>query len=197
MSDSGKSETPRRGPSVAAAVERLKQGGVVAYPTEGVYGLGCDALDEQAVSRLLALKHRDAAKGLIVIGASLLQVESLIHPLTREQREKLEAGWPGPLTWIVPAASDAPRWLTGGRDTLAVRVPDHALARELCQQFRGPVVSTSANVSGEAAVRDADAVARLFPQGVDYLLEGAVGGHGGPSEIRDLLSDRIIRPAQS
>lgn len=194
MNSTGKNESSRRGSSLAEAVECLKAGGVVAYPTEGVYGLGCDALDHKAVERLLAAKHRDAAKGLIVIGASLLQLEALIHPLSREQRRKLDAGWPGPLTWIVPAADDAPHWLTGGRDTLAVRVPDHALARELCQKFRGPIVSTSANISGEAAVRDADAVARLFPDSVDYLLEGAVGGRSGPSEIRDLLSGRVIRP---
>lgn len=197
MNETGKSQSFQRGRSVADAVECLKAGGVVAYPTEGVYGLGCDALDRRAVERLLGLKHRDAAKGLIVIGASLLQLEALIHPLNPAQRDKLATGWPGPLTWIVPAAADAPHWLTGGRDTLAVRVPDHALARELCQQFRGPIVSTSANVSGEPAVREADAVADLFPAGVDYLLEGKVGDLTGPTEIRDLLSDRIIRPGSA
>lgn len=185
---------PRRGRDVDAAVSTLKHGGVIAYPTEGVYGLGCDALDGQAVDRLLALKERVPEKGLIVIGASLLQLESLLHPLTADQRRRLEADWPGAVTWVVPAAADAPEWLTGGRDTLAVRVPDHALARELCQRFRGPVVSTSANRSGSEAARSGDDVAAIFRDRLDYLLDGETGGRVGPSEIRDLVTGKILRP---
>lgn len=185
---------PRRGRDVDAAVSALKHGGVIAYPTEGVYGLGCDALDGQAVDRLLALKERVPEKGLIVIGASLLQLESLLHPLTADQRRRLEALWPGAVTWVVPAAADAPEWLTGGRDTLAVRVPDHALARKLCQRFRGPVVSTSANRSGSEAARSGDDVAAIFSDRLDYLLDGETGGRVGPSEIRDLASGKILRP---
>ncbi|MDQ2070892.1 L-threonylcarbamoyladenylate synthase [Natronospira bacteriovora] len=194
MTESGRPQPTQQGHSLADAVECLKAGGLVAYPTEGVFGLGCDALDGAAVDRLLALKGREAAKGLIVIGASLLQLEPLIQPLTREQRRKLEKHWPGPLTWIVPAADDAPEWLTGGRDTIAVRVPAHPIACNLCQLFRGPIVSTSANRSGEDAARDADTVAGLFPTGIDYIFDCPVAGLKGPSEIRELLTDRVIRP---
>lgn len=188
----GTDRTPT-GQDLSAAVEALRDGGIVAYPTEGVFGLGCDALDGEAVRRLIALKGRATEKGLIVIAASLLQLEPLLRPLKRSERDQLEAGWPGPLTWIVPAAEDAPDWLTGGRPTLAVRVPGHALARELCQRFRGPVVSTSANRSGEPACRDARCVAETFPEGLDYIIDEPVGGLEGPTEIRDLSTGTILR----
>jgi len=187
------SPAPARGDNLDEAIAALRAGGLVAYPTEGVYGLGCDAFDGHAVQRLLDLKERPVDKGLIVIGASLLQLEPLLHPLNRDQRETLNASWPGPVTWIVPAADDCPDWLTGGRDTLAVRVPDHALARDLCQGFRGPITSTSANRSGEPSLSNSDSVARTFPSGLDYLLDGAVGGRQGPSEIRELATGKRLR----
>jgi len=193
MSYDHSSSAAKRGADLEAAIAALRDGGLVAYPTEGVYGLGCDAYDGRAVERLLALKQRPLEKGLIVIAASLLQLEPLLHPLDRDDRATLNASWPGAVTWIVPAADDCPNWLTGGRATLAVRVPDHALARELCQAFRGPITSTSANPSGQAALSEADAVAAAFPEGLDYLLEGAVGGRSGPSEIRELATGKVLR----
>lgn len=183
----------KRGTDLAAAVTALRAGGCIAYPTEGVYGIGCDALDEPAVRALLALKQRPADKGLIVIGASLPQLEPLLHPLTREQRTTLEANWPGAVTWVVPAAADAPKLLTGGRDHIAVRVPGHDLARELCHRFRGPVVSTSANLTGAESARDPDAVAATFGDRLDYLLEGPLGDRPGPSELRELATGRVLR----
>ncbi|MEA5446191.1 L-threonylcarbamoyladenylate synthase [Gammaproteobacteria bacterium AB-CW1] len=180
-------------PGLDEAVEQLRAGGVIAYPTEGVFGVGCDALDEGAVLRVLSLKQRERRKGLIVIGYSLPQLESLIRPLSREQRQALEESWPGAVTWIVPAAEDCPEWLTGGRSSLAVRVPDHDLARELCRRFRGPLVSTSANLSGDVACRTAAAVRQAFPSGLDAILDAPVGDYSGPSEIRDLASGRILR----
>lgn len=185
------------GQNLSAAVDVLREGGLVAYPTEGVFGLGCDALDGDAVRRLMALKARSPDKGLIVIGASLLQLEPLLRPLTQIERRQLESGWPAPLTWIVPAADDAPDWLSGGRPTLAVRVPDHPLARELCHRFRGPVVSTSANRSGEPACRGARCVAETFPEGLDYIIDEPVGGLEGPTEIRDLSTGTILRAGAS
>ncbi|MCP1728079.1 L-threonylcarbamoyladenylate synthase [Natronospira proteinivora] len=193
MTNPSASSASPRGTDLNAAIAALRPGGLVAYPTEGVYGLGCDAFNGEAVQKLLSLKQRPFDKGLIVIGASLLQLEPLLHPLNRRDRDTLNASWPGPVTWIVPAADDCPDWLTGGRDTLAVRVPDHSLARELCQQFRGPVTSTSANPSGQPALTDADEVAAAFPSGLDYLLDGAVGGRNGPSEIRELASGKVLR----
>lgn len=185
------------GRDLSAAVEALREGGVIAYPTEGVFGLGCDALDGDAVRSAMALKVRSPDKGLIVIGHSLHQLEPLLHPLTQAQRRQLQSGWPAPLTWIVPAADDAPEWLTGGRRTLAVRVPDHPLARELCHRFRGPVVSTSANRSGEPACRDAQCVSDTFPEGLDYIIDEPVGGLEGPTEIRELATGTILRAGAS
>lgn len=183
----------QRGTDLAAAISALRAGQCIAYPTEGVYGIGCDALDDNAIRTLLELKQRPENKGLIVIGASLQQLEPLLHPLTREQRSTLEATWPGPVTWVVPAAADVSRLLTGGRPNIAVRVPDHELARQLCQQFRAPLVSTSANRSGREPARDPEGVASQFGEDLGYLLEGSLGGHPGPTELRDLQTGRVLR----
>ena len=187
----------RQGTDLDQAVDCLRRGEIIAYPTEGVYGLGCDALDEGAVERLLELKQRPWEKGLIVIGASLPQLEPLLYPLTRMQRTRLEASWPAAVTWVVPAALDAPDWLTGGRDTIAVRVPDHEQARELCRRFRRPIVSTSANRAGSPPLRSVEEVAIQFGDQLAYLLEGEVGDQAGPSQMRDLRSGNIIRPESS
>ncbi len=175
------------------AVRCLRAGGLVAYPTETVYGLGCDPLDPEAVARLLALKGRPAAKGLILVAADLATLApwldlpaSALAPLTAPRAQ--------PVSWVVPAAPWVPPWLTGGRDTLAVRLTSHPLARALSAAFGLPLVSTSANRSGRPPARSALQVQRRLGPGVDYLLHGRAGPHRRPSEIRDLLSGRRLRP---
>lgn len=170
----------------------------MAYPTEAVYGLGCDPWDGTAVERLLALKGREAEKGLIVIGHALPQLESLLAPLSRSMRDRLQADWPGPVTWICPASPDAPGWLTGGRDTIAVRVPGLATARDLCRRAAMPLVSTSANPAGREPARTFREVRNHFDERIDYLIDTPVGDPGGsPSEIRDARTGEILRPGRS
>ncbi len=118
------------------AVRLLRGGGIVAYPTEGVYGLGCDPLDGAAVTRLLALKGRSRRKGLILIAASFERVRPFLAPLDPELEAAARADWPGPVTWVLPAAPATPAWLTGGRQTLAVRVTAHPVAAALCRELR-------------------------------------------------------------
>src|SRR5262245_50813541 len=130
---------------VVSRIARLVgAGGVVAYPTEGVFGLGCLAEHRAAVDRLLALKGRAAAHGLIVIGSDYAQIEPLLAPLNGQLRARLDATWPGPVTWVVPARAETPAWLTGGRETLAVRITAHPAARALCEHVGAALVSTSA-----------------------------------------------------
>lgn len=180
---------------LARAVRVLRRGLVLAYPTEGVWGLGCDPSNEAAVRRLLDLKGRSASKGLILIAASVDQVRHLLRGLSPAQLQPILATWPGPVTWLVPAPPGFPSWITGGKPSLAVRVSAHTGVVALCKAFGGPLVSTSANPSGRAAARTELAVRRYFRERLDGLLPGELGGQQGPSEIRDALTGRIIRPA--
>lgn len=174
------------------AVQVLRAGGVIAYATEGVWGLGCDPLNEQAVRRVLDLKQRSEAKGLIMIAASVQQVEHWLSGLDARQRKDMLATWPGPYTWIVPVA-DAPLWLSGAHASLAIRVSAHAGVQALCLAWGGALVSTSANRSGQPALMSADAVRNEFGAELDFILPGELGGDARPSEIRDAVSGVVLR----
>jgi L-threonylcarbamoyladenylate synthase len=179
-----------RSPRKAAAV--ISSGGVIAYPTEAVFGLGCNPRDPVAVARLLAIKRRDPAKGLILIAADPEQLAPYLLPLEEAADARARAAWPGPVTWLWPARPETPRWLTGEHDTLAVRVTDHPLAVELCRHA-GAVVSTSANLAGEEPVRTAEAAVAGLGRLLDGVLAGPVGGRDRPSEIRDVLTGEVVR----
>lgn len=174
------------------AVQSLRAGEVIAYPTEAVWGLGCDPFDEQAVRRVLALKQRSEAKGLILIAADVAQVLPWLAALTPAQRDAALATWPGPYTWIVPAP-DAPAWLRGEHASLAVRVSAHPGVQALCRAWGGPLVSTSANRSGEPPARDAAELRQQFGDGLGFILPGALGGDPNPSEIRDAMTGAVLR----
>lgn len=181
--------------NIQQAVEILKQGGVIAYPTEAVYGLGCDPLNEEAVNRIIELKGRDAAKGLILIAASFSQLEPYLVKLDQQTQQLLLDSWPGPVTWIVPASDSVSNSLRGKHTSLAVRVTDHPLVQELCNCFGGAIVSTSANPAGEEPARNATEVKNYFDNRLDYILEGETGGLDKPTEIRDAITKEVIRPA--
>ena len=176
-----------------AAARVVKPGGLSAYPTEAVYGLGCDPRNEAAVRRLLALKRRPVHKGLILIAADFAQLAPFLQPLTPADRVHLAATWPGPYTWLLPARPDTPHWLRGRHETLAVRVTAHPLAAALCRACGHPLVSTSANFSGRPPARSALAARRQLGTTIDYLLPGPTGGAARPTEIRDLRSGRRVR----
>ncbi len=177
----------------AAAV--VCAGGVIAYPTEAVYGLGCDPLNPEAVQRLLQIKRRPEYKGLILIAASPAQLETLIAYPDEAARRRVLGTWPGPVTWVVPYRGlRVPPWLRGRHRGLAVRVTAHPIAADLCR-LCGPLVSTSANLSGRGAARTAATVRRCFRHRLDYILNGATGGLAGPTELRELRGGRVLRPA--
>jgi L-threonylcarbamoyladenylate synthase len=176
------------------AAAALHRGAIVAYPTEAVYGLGCDPLNASALQRLLAVKQRDPSKGLILIAATLDQLARFILPLDDALRARVLATWPGPVTWVVPARAEVSTLLRGDHDTLAVRVTAHPVAAALCSAFGGAIVSTSANPSTEPAARTAAEVRARFAASVDFVLDGAVGGQALPTEIRDARSGEILRP---
>jgi L-threonylcarbamoyladenylate synthase len=171
----------------------VRRGGLIAYPTEAVYGLGCDPMNGEAVRRLLELKARVEGKGLILIAAAWAQLEPYVHSLDPGRMAAIHATWPGPVTWLLPARSGTPHWLTGDHRTLAVRVTAHPLAAALCRRWGGPLVSTSANRAGRPPVRTALAVRRTFGARVDYLLVGPCGGGLRPSSVRDGQSGVVLR----
>ena len=178
---------------VRRAARVLRAGGVIAYPTEAVYGLGCDPFDASAVLRVLALKRRAPDRGLIVIAADADALRPLLLPQPEEVMAAVLASWPGASTWLLPAAPGVPAWITGGSECVAVRVTAHPLAARLARAFGGPLVSTSANRSGRSAARTALKARRAFGAGVDYYLSGATGGAARPSTIRDARDGRIVR----
>lgn len=178
-----------------SASQVLKTGGIVAYPTESVYGLGCDPDNSDAISCLLRLKKRSVNKGLILVAADLAQLEPYIQIPDADMRQRLVDSWPGPVTWLVPAAKHLPDWLRGQHNTLAVRVSAHPVVVALCRSFGGALVSTSANISNHPALRSPLAIQRVFGNSVDYILHGPLGGLSRPSEIRDAMSGKVIRPA--
>ena len=183
------------GPRLRAAARAVRAGGIIAYPTEAVFGLGCDPRDERAVLRLLALKRRPARKGLILIAADFAQIEPFLEPLSPADQSRLAATWPGPHTWLIPARPATPRWLRGRHDTLAVRVTAHPLAAALCRICGHPLVSTSANLSGRPPARTALAVRRQLGRHLDHILPGPTGGAAKPTEIRELRSGKRVRGA--
>ncbi len=178
-----------------AVARTVRTGGIVAYPTEAVYGLGCDPRNKRAVQRLLVLKRRSIRKGLILIAADFAQLAPFLQPLPAADQARLATTWPGPYTWLIPARPETPRWLRGEHDTLAVRVTAHPLAAALCRACGHALVSTSANFSGRPPARTALAVRRQLGQHLDALLPGPTGGAKKPTEIRDLKSGRQQRSA--
>lgn len=175
-------------------VHALAKGGVIAYPTEAVWGLGCDPFNQRAVEKLLALKHRPAHKGLILVAADLQQIAPLLVGLNNSQRQQLQDTWPGPVTWLMPDTQHwIPQCVKGSFATIAVRISAHPVVRDLCRAWGGPIVSTSANRSGEPALRSEWAMRRHPLLQVDYLIPGATQNRKKPSEIRDLQTGRVIR----
>ena len=176
------------------AITALDAGGVIAYPTEAVWGLGCDPFDGLAVNRILALKRRPMDKGLIVVAANMTQVAALIDPLSSAEKALLESSWPGPTTWLLPDPQQYfPAWIRGSFSSVAVRISAHPQVQQLCKAFGGPLVSTSANPAASPPARARVQVLRWFGGRVDYVLPGRLGGNAKPSVIRDLHSGNVIR----
>jgi len=179
----------------AAAVEQLRAGQVIAYPTEAVYGLGCDPANESAVRKLLSLKDRPESAGLVLIAGEYSQLQAWIAEIDQSLVEKAMQTWPGPVTWLFPRAMGVPDYLAGNHDTIAVRITAHEPSRALCNAFGSALVSTSANHTAAKPARSAEEVEDYFGHHIAGILAGPLGGAENPSEIRDLLSSNIIRQA--
>jgi len=179
---------------IRQAVMAMHQGGVIAYPTEAVWGLGCDPFNESAVYRLLAIKRRPVQKGLILVASTVDQIKPLLDNLAPEDRARVVASWPGPVTWILPDPDNLiPYWIKGNHASVAVRVSDHYQVKNLCEAFGSVIVSTSANYSNRDAARDKLKVSIHFKDKVDAIVPGALGELSRPTKIYRLDSDQPVR----
>ncbi|MCL5255930.1 MAG: L-threonylcarbamoyladenylate synthase [Gammaproteobacteria bacterium] len=179
----------------AAAKAALANHGLIAYPTEAVFGLGCSPNDEVAVRKLLALKQRPEAKGLILIAADYSQLLDYVDDsrIPQDKRFQVFSHWPGPVTLVLPAKASVPRFLRGEFDTIAVRVTAFEPVRALCRALGTPLVSTSANYTGKPPLRSADAVATELGHELDWIMAGETGGRTDPSQIINPLTGATLR----
>jgi L-threonylcarbamoyladenylate synthase len=182
----------------------VEQGGVIAYPTEAVWGLGCDPNNEQALQRILDLKQRPWQKGMLLVAASLQQLDDVLLPLSVNDRQQLDATWPGPVTWVLPCVESVSPLLRGEtlneQPMLAVRITAQPQLRALCQQT-GPLVSTSANPAGREPARSLVQLRQYFKPAtlqqrngrnvIDFVLPGSLGDQKQPSQIRTLDGRRL------
>ena len=179
---------------IARAADALLGGGVIAYPTEGVFGLGCMPDDTAALQRLLTIKQRDPAKGLILIASNKEQLQGWIDPdcdvIPRAEQSS-------PVTWIAPPGPLASPLVRGAHDGLAVRLTSNPIAKAICDAVSSPIVSTSANIAGKPVAKNQFVLRRNFAACVDYIVPGECGPSSSPSEIRDLVTGKVLRPRKA
>lgn len=184
-------------PRIRIGASVIKSGGIVAYPTESVWGLGCDPFNPRAVDRLLQIKQRPLHKGVILLAGDFTQVEELLAHLSSEQIAILKATWPGPVTWLIPNTGSIkkkiPEWICGQYPAFALRVTNHPIAAALAKAAGRPIVSTSCNPSTQLPAKTIHQVHKYFPTQLDAIVAGNLGGNKNPTEIRDLLTGNIIR----
>ncbi len=173
------------------AARRLRNGGIIAHATEGVFGLGCRAFDQDACKQVAIRKGRSSKKPFIVVVAEFAQIAGAVDQ-TQIDFAKVSASWPGPETWIFPATKVAPRWLISDQCTIAVRVTGHRQFGRLCTAV-GPMLSTSANLPGRPPALSLLEVRRFFGHAVDFYLPGELMSTGRPSRIRDARGGSTVR----
>ena len=177
------------------AAEIIRDGGVIAYPTEGVWGLGCDPDNAQAVSKILQIKSRPMQKGLILIGSELEHISLYLKGLRDKDFDAIVQSKGKGISWLIPNNANAKEIVSGGQATLVVRLTDHPVVTEICQAFSGAIVSTSANPSGQSPAISAEQVNNYFGDTLNMIVPGVLGGQNGPSEIRDIQTGKVLREA--
>jgi len=171
----------------------IRNGDVIAYPTEAVWGLGCDPFDQFAIERLLQLKQRPIEKGLILVSGDISHFSCFVQPLSEIKQEKLRNTWPGPVTWLLPDAIGLPYWIKGKHEKIALRVTKHPLVMALTRRLGGPIISTSANPAGKPPAHTSLRVRQYFGHHVDYILPGSLGQNEKPTPIYDIDTSIALR----
>lgn len=176
-----------------SAAALLRAGGVLAYPTEGVYGLGCDPDNHAAFERIFALKRRPAEQGVLLIAASIEQVMPWIGDAPEAAFKRARKAWPGAHTFVFPRSKRVPDWVAGGHPRIALRVTAHTPSAALCRAFGGPIVSTSANRHGEPPAMSAADIRTIFGDEPDGVIDAPLGGLDRPTPITDAVTGAVIR----
>ena len=173
----------------------IMDGGVIAYPTEAVYGLGCDPDNDDAIDRLLALKKRPWEKGLILVAANIEQLKNYVDvtALSYKELEFAHSKWPGPFTFIMPAPASLSKKVRGNFNSVAVRVSSHSTVRDLCLSLGKPLISTSANLTGMKPAMTEEQIKLQFAGSIDACIIGELGEQTQPSTIIDAKSGAILR----
>tara|TARA_B100000900_G_scaffold166880_1_gene141689 strand:- start:9 stop:554 length:546 start_codon:yes stop_codon:yes gene_type:complete len=171
------------------AREVLKGGGIIIYPTEGVYGIGCDAFNQHSVNKVATIKGRGDSKSFILICSDVIQLKTIIDQNYMNYQELLAKDF---ITWIVPAHEMCPPWLMMA-NTVAVRITNHPVINDLCKGLNGPIISTSANYSNHSYINDIKKIEVLFDKKVDYIVEGKLGGELKSSIIKNIVTKEILR----
>lgn len=176
------------------AAESMKNGGVIAYPTEGVWGLGCDPLNQAAVKKVLQIKSRPVEKGLILLSSDIEHFSPYTNEVSEQDLQQIRGSMGQGITWLINSHGKAPDWISGGQSTLAIRLTNHPVVAGLCSAFGGAIVSTSANPAGLDAAVQQEQVESYFGNLIDVIVPGQTCGQNGASEIRDLQTGRVVRP---
>jgi L-threonylcarbamoyladenylate synthase len=178
-----------------AAIRALIENKVIIYPTEAVWGMGCDPQSQTAVEHLLTIKQRPVEKGLILIASSFEQVEKYVDmtKLLPDTKQQVFDSWPGPVTWLLPCSKLAPHWITGGSELIALRVTEHPTVISLCDGFDGAIVSTSANLTGQPTFQNLDQLQSVFSEQVAVYVDEPLGGNTNPSTIKHAFTGTVVR----
>ena len=171
------------------AQEVLKGGGIIIYPTEGIYGIGCDAFNQNSVNKVISIKGRSNNKSFILICSDVIQLDTIIDHDYMNYQELLAKDF---ITWIVPAHKKCPSWLTM-KNTVAVRITNHPVIDNLCNGINGPIISTSANYSNQSYINDIKKIEVLFDKKVDYIVEGELGSEIKSSVIKNIVTKEVLR----
>lgn len=175
-------------PIISRAAEILQNGGIVVYPTDTSYGLGCDARNSHALERLIDMKQRDRRLGVPLLFDNLGQCEAY-HDFGDLERVVARLFWPGALTLVVKTRPDVPDHITAGRDSIAIRVPDHVIPRGISSRIDGPLVGTSANLSGKPSPFDVTTAMEQLGQQVDLYIDAGVSSSDENSTIIGVIGD--------
>ena len=179
--------------SCEAAASAVKAGEIIAYPTEAIYGLGCDPTNQSTLQKLVELKSRSANKGLILVANSWEQLEPFVSLTDSSVLDTAMHSWPGPVTWIMPSSDKCSSLLTGNRDTIAVRISDHPVVRKLCEECQYALVSTSANISGQEPLPNTEQIEHAFAGKIAGVVSGSLGGLRSATSIFDARTGAQLR----
>jgi len=181
--------------SIFSGVNAIREGKVIVYPTESVYGFGCDPMQPQAIEKIIALKKRPSHKGFILIISHISQLDLYLDKdkVTERNWGVVEKSWPGPVTWILPAKKDVNDFLLGPNQTIAIRMTAHPISKALCDEMNGAIVSTSVNRSEQAPIKQPEIIQSQFSGNISGIVAGDLGTQSKPSWVIDFATQSVLR----